>query len=297
MIHTYTVFNSLGQIAGDFGMDFSVGEVLLCSVKIQYNELATENSRFRCLWKYSHFLCIAVSWQKKIAGCKCKLKWLDHLNSSWVTEDCESITYSDDLNALYERLIDNKELVLFPPQAINIGGPALADFDTESLTADEQEHLLDLLHLSQLFLASVVYNNTPFSLKLKKRQLILQRIYHAVSQKFHTRQDVSQRALVPQAIHSAPGKERAGPSSASGNDALVELGVKTGLSLVFALFRQNWTLARQVGQLSFTNEVLQTAITTVSSLPPLSLANENRLSPLSTDVLNQVSQFLRYLGF
>ena len=247
-------------------------------------------------WKYICFLYISVSWQKKIAGCKCKLKWLDHLNSSWVTEDCESITYSDDLSALYERLIDNKELVLFPPQAVNIGGPALADFDTESLTADEQEHLLDLLHLSQLFLASVVYNNTPFSLKLKKRQLVLQRIYHAVSQKFHTRQDVSQRALVAQVIHSAPGKERTGSSSASGNDALVELGVKTGLSLLFALFRQNWTLARQVGQLSFTNEVLQTAITTVSSLPPLSLANENRLSPLSSDVLNQVTQFLRYFG-
>ncbi|XP_076465936.1 putative E3 ubiquitin-protein ligase HERC1 isoform X3 [Babylonia areolata] len=235
-----------------------------------------------------------MSWQKKTAACKCKLKWLDHLNSSWVTEDCESITYSDDLNALYERLLDNKELILFPPQAINIGGPALADFDTESLTADEQEHLLDSLHASQLFLASVVYNNTPFSLKLKKRQLVLQRIYHAISQKFHTRQDVSQKALVLQATNSTPGRERTSLSTVSGNDALVELGVKTGLSLIFALFRQNWALARQVGQLSLTNEVLQTAITTVASLPPLSLANENRLTSLSTDTLNQVTQFLRF---
>ncbi|KAL8615071.1 hypothetical protein ACOMHN_013605 [Nucella lapillus] len=237
---------------------------------------------------------ITMSWQKKTAACKFKLKWLDHLNSSWVTEDCESITYSDDLNGLYERLLDNKELVLFPPQAINIGGPALADFDTESLTADEQEHLLDSLHTSQLFLASVVYNNTPFSLKLKKRQLVLQRIYHAISQKFHTRQDASQKALVPQATNTAPGRDRAGVSPVSGNDALVELGVKTGLSLMFSLFRQNWALARQVGQLSLTNEVLQTAILTVASLPPLSLANENRLTPLSTDALNQVTQFLRF---
>ena len=238
--------------------------------------------------------CCAVSWQKKSAACKYKLKWLDHLNSSWVTEDCESITYSDDLNALYERLIDNKEVVLFPPQAINIGGPALADFDTDTLIADEQEHLLDSLHLSQLFVASVVYNNTPFSLKLKKRQLVLQRIYHAVAQKFHTRQDVSQKYLVPQAAGIGLGREKTGAQSLSGNDALIELGVKTGLSLMFALFRQNWTLARQLGQLSLTNEVLQTAIATVTSLPPLSLANENRLTPLSTDTLNQVTQFLRY---
>ncbi|KAK7116135.1 hypothetical protein V1264_001871 [Littorina saxatilis] len=234
-----------------------------------------------------------MSWQKKIAGCKCKLKWLDHLNSSWVTEDCESITYAHDLNTLYYRILDNKELVLFPPQAINIGGPALADFDTDSVTADEQEHLLDSLHLSQLHLASIVYNNTPFSLKLKKRQLVLQRIYHAVSHKFHTRQDLSQEAVIMPALNSAHGRERTGASFACGNDALVELGVKTGLSLLFALFRQNWTLARQVGQLSFTNEVLQTAIMTISSLPPLSLANEHRLTSLGTDVLNQVTQFLR----
>nr|KAG5688183.1 hypothetical protein BaRGS_021374 [Batillaria attramentaria] len=228
-----------------------------------------------------------------MAGCKYKLKWFDHLNSSWVTEDCESITYEDDLNALYERLLDNKEVILFPPQAINISGPSLPAFDTESFTVDEQDHLLDSLLASQLFLASVVYSNTPFSLKLRKRQLVLQRIYHAVSQKFHTRQEVSQKAVDAQPNSLASSREKAGVLAVSGSDALIELGVKTGLSLLFSLFRQNWQLSRQTGQLSFCNEVLQTAISIVSSLPPLSLANENRLTSLGTDSLNQVTQFLR----
>jgi E3 ubiquitin-protein ligase HERC1 len=245
-----------------------------------------------------------VAWEKKMAGCKCKLKWLEHHNSSWVTEDCESTTYLDDLNALYSRLVDNKELVIFPPQAINVGGPALADFDAaETLSSsDEQEHLLDALHSSQLFLASVVYNNTPFALRLKKRQLVLQRIYHAVSQKFHLHgQDVGPKTVVPPSAPpgtTAPGRDKSvlpPGASVTGNEALVELGVKTGLSLLFSLFRQNWLLARQMGQLSLTNEVLQTAITTVSSLPSLSLVNENRLTPLSSEALNQVTQFLRYV--
>ena len=236
----------------------------------------------------------------KMLGQKCKVKWLDHHNGSWVTEDCESTTYGEDLNALYCRLVDNKELMNFPPQTIKIGGPALADFDAadSSSSAEEQEHFLDNLHASQLQLASVVYNNTPFALKLKKQQWVLQRIYYAISHKFHIHRDVGSNMMTTASNRTgfmATNRDRQGlqASAPSGNDALIELGVKTGLSLLFSLFRQNWFLSQQLGQVSFTNEILQNAITILNSLPPLSLANENRLASLSTDALNEVTQFLR----
>ena len=78
----------------------------------------------------------------------------------------------------------------------------------------------------------------------------------------------------------------------TGNEALVELGVKTGLSLLFSLLRQNWTLAEQCGQLSLCNDVFRTAISVVLSLPPLSLANETKMTSLGVDSLNEITKFL-----
>ena len=66
----------------------------------------------------------------------------------------------------------------------------------------------------------------------------------------------------------------------TGSDALVKIGVKTGLSMLFSLFRQNWALAASTGQISSCNDVLITALDVISSLPPLSLANENKLTGL-----------------
>jgi E3 ubiquitin-protein ligase HERC1 len=40
-----------------------------------------------------------------------------------------------------------------------------------------------------------------------------------------------------------------------GNEALMELGIKTGLTLLFSLLKQNWFLANQTGQQSFSNSL------------------------------------------
>ena len=96
---------------------------------------------------------------------KFKFKWIEHFNSIWVEEDCESLSIKDDMEELYERLVTNKEIVHIPPQAIFLKGPVLPDFNTssDSLSPDEQEHLLDSLLSNQLFLAEVVSSNTPFA--------------------------------------------------------------------------------------------------------------------------------------
>ena len=78
----------------------------------------------------------------------------------------------------------------------------------------------------------------------------------------------------------------------SGSDALMEMGVKTGLSFIFSLLRQSWTNEG----VNLCNDVLQTALSVVCSLPPLSLANETRLPALGLNALDQVSGFLKSMS-
>ena len=58
-----------------------------------------------------------------------------------------------------------------------------------------------------------------------------------------------------------------------GSQALIELGLTTGLSLVFALMKQNWQQQQQNpnGTNMLCNEVLKTALRVLSSLPMMSL--------------------------
>ena len=79
-----------------------------------------------------------------------------------------------------------------------------------------------------------------------------------------------------------------------GTQALVELGLTTGLSLVFALLRQNWQQSQQnPGSAILCNEVLRTAQRVLLSLPIMSLANvSNSNQDISQLTLNQVNEFL-----
>ncbi|KAM5242072.1 putative E3 ubiquitin-protein ligase HERC1 isoform 19-T29 [Hipposideros larvatus] len=84
-----------------------------------------------------------------------KLKWLEHLNSSWITEDSESIATREGVAVLYSKLVSNKEVVPLPQQVLCLKGPQLPDFERESLSSDEQDHYLDALLSSQLALAKM----------------------------------------------------------------------------------------------------------------------------------------------
>lgn len=37
-----------------------------------------------------------------------KLKWAEHLNTSWLAEDCQAIALRDTTLVLYDRLLENK---------------------------------------------------------------------------------------------------------------------------------------------------------------------------------------------
>ncbi|MBZ3889111.1 putative E3 ubiquitin-protein ligase HERC1 [Sciurus carolinensis] len=222
-----------------------------------------------------------------------KLKWLEHLNSSWITEDSESIATREGVAILYSKLVSNKEVVPLPQQVLCLKGPQLPDFERESLSSDEQDHYLDALLSSQLALAKMVCSDSPFAGALRKRLLVLQRVFYALSNKYHDKGKVKQQQHSPESssgsadIHSVSERPR------SSTDALIEMGVRTGLSLLFALLRQSWMMPVSGPGLSLCNDVIHTAIEVVSSLPPLSLANESKIPPMGLDCLSQVTTFLK----
>ncbi|XP_035991717.1 probable E3 ubiquitin-protein ligase HERC1 isoform X7 [Fundulus heteroclitus] len=229
-----------------------------------------------------------------------KLKWLEHLNSSWITEDSESIATRDGVSVLYSKLLANKEAVLLPQQVLCLKGPQLPDFERESLSSDEQEHYLDALLSSQLALAKMVCSDSPFAAALRKRVLVLQRIFYALSNKYHDKGKVKQQQHSPENSSGSADLHSVSERPRSSTDALIEMGVRTGLSLLFALLRQSWMMPPPPGagggpggNINLCNDVIHTAIDVVSSLPPLSLANESKIPPMGLDCLAQVTTFLK----
>jgi len=221
-----------------------------------------------------------------------QLKFSDHLNSKWIQETCKSVSNSIELEALYSRLISSKEICVNIPHTIHLKGPNIPDFENDAATQDEQEHLINALIHSQTTLAEIVVSSSPFAQNLKKRLAVLQRIYHAVSKTCHL-QTVETLDGYNDADSQSGGLSDEEKKDLTGNRALIELGVGTGLSLVFSLLEQNWKLSAQLGTPSLCNDVLNTALGIVTSLQPLSLANDSKLTFLGVKSLNQTSSFLK----
>ncbi|XP_067298543.1 probable E3 ubiquitin-protein ligase HERC1 isoform X4 [Pseudorasbora parva] len=222
-----------------------------------------------------------------------KLKWLEHLNSSWIAEDSESISTREGVTLLYGKLLANKEVVLLPQQVLCLKGPQLPDFERECLSSDEQEHYLDALLASQLALAKTVCSDSPFATALRKRLLVLQRVFYALSNKYHDKGKVKQQQHATENTLGSADLQAVNERPRSSTDALIEMGVRTGLSLLFALLRQSWTLPPAGPGINLCNDVITTAIEVVGSLPPLSLANESKIPPMGLDCLAQVTTFLK----
>ena len=172
--------------------------------------------------------------------------------------------------------------------------PCLPDFEPPcGVSHEEQEHYLLGLLTSQLSLARAICSDSPFAAVLQKRLIVLQRIFFAIASKYHSKESVRNVSDTEAGEDGPQKKPVLTESTASGTQALIEMGVKTGVSLVFSLLRQNWQLSQQHGSISLGNDVLQTALEVTRSLPSLSLANENKIPSLGLSTLNQVTSFLK----
>ncbi|XP_072518712.1 probable E3 ubiquitin-protein ligase HERC1 isoform X2 [Salminus brasiliensis] len=236
------------------------------------------------------------------------LKWQEHLNSSWAAEDTVQTATRSGATSLYSKLLQNKEVLGLAQPVQDLMGPRLPDFQYESSAEEEREEYLSALLHSQRCLAHRVLARTPYALSLHHRLAVLQRVYYALHSKYHDRfrtppppQPASSSSSGAEGGALEPVSESwqvAGSRAKSGTDVLIEMGVRTGLSLLFALLRQSWqrgrlSLEEDPPDVALCNEVLGTASSVLAALPPLSLANENKIPSVGLDCLAQVSDFLK----
>lgn len=229
-------------------------------------------------------------------------KWQEHFNSSWAAEDSVQAATRHGAAALYNKLLHNKEVVTLAQPVQELIGPRLPDFECESCASVEKEEYLSSLLHSQRWLARRMLTQTCYTLALHHRLVALQRIYYALHTKYHDKfraQPPSQSTdgtteCGQLELASEPCVPGGAPKVKSGTDVLIEMGVRTGLSLLFSLLQQNWRYAASVHPESvLCNDVLATASSVLASLPPLSLANENKIPLVGLDCLSQVADFLK----
>ncbi|KAL7377168.1 hypothetical protein ABVT39_023074 [Epinephelus coioides] len=230
------------------------------------------------------------------------LKWQEHFNSSWAAEDSIQTARRHGAAVLYNKLLLNKEVVTLAQPIQELVGPRLPDFECESsASAEKEEYLSSLLH-SQRWLAHRMLTQTSYTLGLHHRLVVLQRIYYALHSKYHDKFRVQLPSQSTDSgtecgqleLASEPCLPGGVSKVKSGTDVLIEMGVRTGLSLLFSLLQQNWRYAASVHPESvLCNDVLATASSVLSSLPPLSLANENKIPSVGLDCLAQVADFLK----
>ncbi|KAM4527576.1 putative E3 ubiquitin-protein ligase HERC1 isoform 4-T4 [Odontesthes bonariensis] len=230
------------------------------------------------------------------------LKWQEHFNSSWAAEDSVQTARRHGATGLYNKLLYNKEVVSLAQPVQELVGPRLPDFECDSsASAEKEEYLSSLLH-SQRWLAHRMLTQTSYTQALHHRLVVLQRIYYALHSKYHDKfrvqlpsQSTDSGAESGQIeLASEPCLPRGACKIKSGTDVLIEMGVRTGLSLLFSLLQQNWRYAASVHPESvLCNDVLATASSVLTSLPPLSLANENKIPSVGLDCLAQVADFLK----
>lgn len=218
-----------------------------------------------------------------------ELEWVEHTNSTWAMKDCDGIASRDLVQSMYDILIQNKEVRLIPtgPTSHN-DAHILPCFKYECPSHSELNHYITTLLTSQYDLAKEVCSSLQFPIISKQRLLILKRMYHALLSKYHDKekQEPPEPPLAPTA--SVVPRE-----TLSGSQALLEIGVKTGLSLLFSLLQQNWQVSGILGISSLCNSVLESTVDLIQKLPPLCLSNDSQLTPLGTSSLEQVSNFLK----
>lgn len=219
-----------------------------------------------------------------------ELEWIEHTNGTWSLKDCNQLVHRDTVQSLYNNLLYNNEI-----RVVNVAISTtndvqmLPDFQYDpTATPIDLDHYATTLLLAQLELARSICSQTSFALYLKKRLIVMKRIYYALVKRYHEKENkfISNNVLAAEVVMPQT-------RAISGSNALIEIGVQTGLSLLFSLLRQNWQTSNTLGVPSLCNSVLKTAVDMMEKLPALTLSCDSNLNALGANSLDQISQFLK----
>ncbi|XP_019763936.2 probable E3 ubiquitin-protein ligase HERC1 isoform X1 [Dendroctonus ponderosae] len=219
-----------------------------------------------------------------------ELEWNETTNLTWAQKDTDSIANRDCVQSMYDTLVQNKEVRAIPAVSVSFNDvQTLPSFQYDPPTTSELNTFLNTLLASQHQLAKGICSSSPFSVLLKQRMVVLKRIFYALVKRYHEdRLASSQKQNAKNALMAPSGRD-----VMLGSHALLEVSVKTCLSLVFSLLQQNWQVSGILGIPPLCNSVLETVGGLIKNLPPLCLSNDAQLTSLGMTSLDQVWDFLR----
>ena len=236
-------------------------------------------------------------------------------NPRWVSCDLTQIFDSHALGRLLEDITSHNEAKFVDEKSV-IRPYEFPDFSASPPSTAALVHIAqDLSQNIARAVSSVA--ETPALMLMKRQSLVWQRVVSAREQHTYSEGnlkralatlqgtegsfDVRKQSDVAEALLDSPEKR-------VGNEILVELGVKTGLTVVFALLRQCWSQLtwqklieqqlpsgsplRSLPQPSLPNDVLRSVLLILKGIPPLSLSNAKSLNKLSACCLEQATEFL-----
>ncbi|KAL1139382.1 hypothetical protein AAG570_006366 [Ranatra chinensis] len=217
--------------------------------------------------------------------------WQDHLNTSWASERIENVANREGVQLLYDSLLANKELVAVSVPQANVSSHS--EQTTSYNYGDLEQHICSLLQ-AQLKLAQLSHAESTYAIVLRQRLTVLRRILYAFSSKYEIKdkiKSVSKEKTERETKIDLVGLVQERPLT--GSQALLEIAVRSGLTLLFALLRQSWSYQDSSGEdhANLCGQMLTTALDIVNSLPPLSLS-DCQLSTLGNETLASISRFL-----
>ena len=245
-------------------------------------------------------------------------------NPEWVNMDFSMLM---DYTAMEELIIKMLQLheVFFMPE-FNRSLPELMqypDFGTNHFQKAAQDNIIDELAYHTRRSVSTVTDMPSYSI-MERRVGLWRRLLAAFEADCYSDGNI-RRAIQAQTSEQDRGEkdvdetdtiERRTTEKLSGNDILVEVGVKSTMAMMFALLRQAWeqlawqkqleqTLATSALRISspqfraptinLPNEVLRSTLGILQAIPPLSFSNERSISSLGVGCLKQATDFLLWV--
>ena len=244
-------------------------------------------------------------------------------NPEWVRLDISKIFDNAQVEELVRTMLRHNE-VYFLPEADK--GPVkmheFPDFGANLLHKVGQKHVCDeIAYYTRRGVATVT--DMPCIIIAEQRYGVWKRVLQACEAHSYSDGGI-RRALQAQTLEQDRGEkeinemeniEMRSIEKLSGNETLVEIGVKSAITMMFTLLRQAWeqlawqkqlqktlatsTLAAsapfRAPTINLPNEVLRSALGILRAIPPLSFSNERSISKLGVDCLQQSTEFLLWI--
>ncbi|ESN90894.1 hypothetical protein HELRODRAFT_90701 [Helobdella robusta] len=225
-----------------------------------------------------------------------KFSWCDHLNLTWRTEKSHLLYERSSVELLYQKLLKNLEVTEVQKNVLYENVPCI---HVVTIPHDEIKKVTYLFLKCQGALMFALSRQSACSTLMEKHLAVLNRMLHADSLLYQNRTTSLFEIHKPKKNFSTPSNGQA-RSTLFVNNPFLEFSIKTGLSMVFSLLRENWVIDKSLRTLlpnynknSMSCGVLQAAVNAVSAMPPLSLSDDNLLTELGVYSLNEILKFLK----